>query len=204
MAKKTKDGLWIDSAGNEIPAKYVPKHEKRRDAVVEKIFKKAQKLEAAMKKQKAEITEEIKKYIATITSENKIKKDWKGNLSLTGFSGTIQVELDIKDVVQYDERLNMAKGLIDEYLQRKCAANGNDELKTIVHQTFNIDKKGVVNQYMLKRLCKINIKDKTWQQAIKLIKESEQVTNTKEYTVFRYRETSRDKWQTINLNFSSI
>lgn len=204
MAIKTKKGSWIDSAGNEIPAKYVPAHEKRRDLVVEKVFKKAKDLEDKMKKVKEQINEELKNYVKLLTSENKVSENWKGNMQLSDFSGTIQVDLDIKDVVEFDERLNIAKGLIDEYLSEKCDASGNEELKMIVQQAFNIDKKGLVNHYMLKRLCKLKIKHKTWIKAVELIKESEKVTNTREYVVFRHRATPRDKWNTINLNFSSI
>jgi hypothetical protein len=201
MAKKDKK-VWTDSRGNEIPAKYVPEHEKKRDLFVEKIMEKVEKLENTMRVLKGEIQHQIQLYIEELAADNKVSDNWKGNLMLTNFSGTQQIEVDIHDLIRYDERLVVAKQLIDNYLMEKCA--GQDELRLIVSQAFNIDKKGNVNQYMLKRLCKLDIKNPEWQKAITLIKEAECVNTSKQYIMFKQRENPKAAWDTLNLNFSSI
>lgn len=204
MAIKNGDNYWIDSAGNPIPPKYIKPADKKRDALVERLFSGATKLHNSMKAFKEDVEEKIAEHIEHLTKNTSLSPTWKGNLTLTGFSGTMQVEVDVKDYIVFDERLNVAKGLIDQYLIRKCNEANSQALRSIIHEAFNMDKKGLINRYMLRRLMRTNIKDKDWVQAMELIRESEQAVSSKQYVMFRYRATPRDEWQSLSLNFSAL
>jgi hypothetical protein len=199
----TKNGNWVDPRGREVPVRYVPALEKKRDALVEKLFKQARKIEDQMLVFKALLWEEIEKYVQSLTEENGVSEGWKGNLTLTSFSGNLQVEVDVKDLITFDERLNIAKTLIDECIKR-WAGESNQRMKALVEEAFNVDKKGKVNSYLILRLTKLDMHDEQWDKAIQLIRESIKPTSTRKYVVFKYRESPDVDWQTMNLNFSSI
>lgn len=204
MALKDSSNNWIDSGGNPIPPKYIKPLDKKRDVLVERLFAGAKKLQSSMKIFKGLVEELIAKHIEEIAKDTSLPPQWKGNLTLTGFSGTIQVEVDVKDYIVFDERLNVAKGLIDQYLLRKCDEANSQALRSIIHEAFNMDKKGRINRYMLRRLMRANIKDNDWLQAMDLIKESEQAVSSKQYVMFRYRDNPKGDWQSLSLNFASL
>lgn len=161
-------------------------------------------MNGSMKKFKSHVEEAIAAHIEDLTKQTSLSPHWKGNLTLTGFSGSLQVEVDVKDYIVFDERLNIAKGLIDQYLMRKCDEANSQALRSIIHEAFNMDKKGLINRYMLRRLMRTNIKDQDWVKAMELIRESEQAVSSKQYVMFRFRDDPKAEWQTLSLNFASL
>ena len=204
MAVKDNQGFWIDAGGNAIPPKYIKPFDKKRDKLVERIFSGAQKMHNNLSTFKKSIEEMVQEHIEELLSSTSLPPKWKGNLTLTGFSGTIQVEIDVKDYITFDERLNIAKGLIDQYLLRKCDESNSQALRSIIHEAFNMDKKGNINRYMLRRIMRANIKDADWIQAMELIRESEQAVSSKQYIMFRFRDDPKKDWETLSLNFASL
>jgi len=204
VAIKNDQGFWVDAGGNSIPPKYIKPFDKKRDKLVERIFSGAQKMHNSLSTFKKSIEDMVQKHIEELLISTSLPPKWKGNLTLTGFSGTIQVEIDVKDYITFDERLNIAKGLIDQYLLRKCDEANSQALKAIIHEAFNMDKKGNINRYMLHRIMRANIKDADWVQAMELIKESEQAVSSKQYIMFRFRDDPTKDWETLSLNFASL
>jgi len=204
MARKNDDGYWIDAGGNAIPPKYIKDIDKRRDALVTKLYAGALKLNGSMVSFRAQLDDMVTAYIAELAKNVDIPATWKGNLTLTGFSVTLQVEIDVKDYITFDERLNIAKSLIDKYLIKKCDEAGCDALRSVIHEAFNMDKKGKINRYMLRRLMRTNIKDQDWVTAMEMIRDAEQAVSSKQYVMFRYRANTQADWQTLSLNFASL
>jgi hypothetical protein len=204
MAEKNSDGYWIDAGGNAIPPKYIKEIDKNRDALVTKIFLRAKKHNRDLVAFRTQLDELLSAYLKELAANVNIPENWKGNITLTGFSGTLQVEIDIKDYIVFDERLNIAKSLIDKYLIKKCDESGSDALRSIIHEAFNMDKKGKINRYMLRRLMRTNIKDPDWMQAMEMIRDAEQAVSSKQYIMFRYRASPQAEWQTLSLNFASL
>lgn len=48
MAKKDKQGNWVDSRGKLVPEEYVPQDDKVRDALVSELHKEALKIEESI------------------------------------------------------------------------------------------------------------------------------------------------------------
>lgn len=204
MAIKTESGEWLDSRGRAVAPAYIPKIDKERDKLVERVFRKAEKLEQDMRKFKDELFEMVEQYLDFLEQESGGKSsDWKGNLTLTGFSGDKQVEVSINEIIDFDERLSIAKSKIDECL-KKWSENSNGNIRAIVHEAFNVDKKGRVNTHMILRLTRLNIRDALWKEAMQLIRESINVRGSRRYVNIRRRKDAQAKWETVNLNFSSI
>jgi len=60
----------------------------------------------------------------------------------------------------------------------------------------------LIKKGLLIKLLKVNINDKEWIAAQKLIKDSMQISETKRYKNFKIKE-SGEKWESVNLNFNT-
>ena len=157
-----------------------------------------------MRTVKEKILNEVMQYITELQQVNGIKKqETKGNYTLSDYANLNQVEVSINNVVEFDERLNLAKSLIDKCLI-KWTKRGNQNVRAIVNDAFDVDKKGNVNKMRIFSLMSLKINDKDWKKAMELIRSSMQVTSTKQYLNIRTRENVIDKWNFVNLNFSSL
>jgi len=203
MARTDANGDWIDPRGRSVPKTYIKPIDRARDAVVEKIVKDMLLLEQRMIQLKAESLERLRKYIAKVEAENNAPREGKGNITLTNFSGDKQVEYSLNDILEFDERLQVAKSIIDECLTR-WSADANPKLRVVVDQAFQVDKKGRIDTRAILKLKDLNIRDKQWKQAMELISQALRVVGTRKYLVARVRKTPHDKFKTVNLNFSSI
>jgi hypothetical protein len=224
MAIKDTQGNWLDTRGTPVPPKYIDPIDKKRDDVVTKVVAEALKLEKTMKKSKTAVLKLVNSYLDLLGKEAG-KDDWKGNLTLRDFSGVSALEISISDLIRFDERLQMAKTIIDE-LVLVWGKSSRPELVTIIQQAFNVDKSGRINQAMVLRLLKLKINDPKWEEAIHLIRESIQVVDSRKTMTIKLRTptqtagastptpigkkgsqkelASDGDWQTLNLNFSSI
>jgi len=206
MAKKDDKGNWINPRGVAVPNKYVPVVEKKRDKAVEDIHTAVDKVEQMMLKTKEAVLTLIESYLLWLEKETNTKREGKGNLTLTNFSGDKLVEIVINDMIDFDERLGLAKTKIDECFT-EWSEGSRDEITAIVRQAFNLDKKGNVNRQMIVRLLSLEIKDRRWREAMDLIRHSMQVRGTRQYINLRRKvktELGSEQWEKVNLNFSAM
>ena len=203
MANKNEQGDWIDPKGRSVPQKYVKPLDRKRDMVVELAVREALRLEAQMEKVKSKILGRITNYIHTMETELGAPRTGKGNIVLTGFSGDKQVEFKINDVITLDEKMLAAKAIIDECLT-KWSEGAHKNLRIVVDQAFQVDKRGKVDTRAILGLRALNINDKKWKHAMDLIADSITIIGTRQYLQIRVRESASDKFRAINLNFSSI
>lgn len=205
MAKKDKDGNWIDARGKAVPTEYVPELDQLRDAMVERVMKKALKLEELLLQAKLDIIAEVDAYLDARAKEGKVKEAWKGNITLDSFDGALRIERSMDDQIGFSEQLQMVKTIIDEWIAHRL--QGVDEsLAKVIGQAFNVDKKGRVNTAMIMRLLNLDIEDAKWKKAMKLLRESIQVTATRQYLRFseKIETETGETWRQVCLNFSSL
>ncbi len=194
--------IWINSKGETVPSQYVSKEDKKKNQIVTSVMKEARNIRTKMERFKEEIFKKIQIYMELLSPEH-FEDNWKGNLTLTNFYGTEQILVNVKDFIEFDEKLIVAKQIIDECI-KEWSGNSNDKIKILVQSSFNTDKKGTVNNYLIIRLTKLKIKDKKWVEAMELIKESMQVKTTKKYINFKQRISPTDKWESVSLDFANI
>ena len=203
MARKNKSGEWLDSRGKAHPENMIQQIDKRRDQTVEQIVKWALALQERMRKEKVRYYAKIDKHIAYIEKKLGEELAGKGNIRLTNFSGDMQVEVRIKDVQEFDERLHVAKKIIDGCL-KKWSKGANQNLVVAINEAFDVDKAGNINKNKILSLRRWKVSDPDWKRAMEIISDSLNTTSTKQYLVIRKREAGEGKWKTINLNFSTI
>lgn len=205
MAKKDKDGNWIDNKGRPVPEEYIKPLDKMRDAMVESIHKRARKLESDILAAKLMFIAEVDAYLEAKAKDSKVREGWKGNITLDSFDGSKRIERSIDDVIGFSEQLQMVKTLVDEWISERL--KGVDEsLGKVIAQAFSVDKKGRINTAMILKLLNLDIEDPKWKKAMKLLKESIQVTATRQYLSIseKFTSDSGEEWRQVCLNFAAI
>lgn len=203
MAVKDSENRWMDPKGNAIPMKYVDIIDKMTDRMVMKVFKQALKASEELKKLHSMAlagSEELmnatsKKYNVTIRTA-------KGNKRFTDFSNTIRLDITIGDFIDFDERLNTAKALIDKCIE-KWSEDADDKIKLLINNAFKVDKKGNLDKHAIMGLRNLAIKDTEWKKAMELITDSIRVIDRKAYLKFSSKDDNGN-WHGIPLDISRV
>ena len=116
------------------------------------------------------------------------------------FDGKFKVIRAVADRIEFDERLQTAKALIDECL-REWTKDSGAELRAIIDDAFQVDKKGRINSKRILSLRKLKIDNETWQRAMEAIGDAVTVTGSCTYFRF-YERDERGQYQQVQLDFS--
>lgn len=103
----------------------------------------------------------------------------------------------------FDERLQVAKKLIDECLTT-WSESGPTELRTIVNDTFAVNQEGKINTRRVLDLRRRKIDNEKWQKAMKAISESLMVAGSKSYMRIYKRIEQTKAWQVISLDLAAL
>jgi len=204
MAIQNGQGFWLDPSGHPVPEKYVDVDDRKKDRLVERLHKKAERLQQKITEFKAEAAERVDRYLRE-TAGKYDEEDWKGNATLTNFSNTKKVEIKVNNLITFDEKLQLAKQKLDKFFQ-DVTKDARDELKALVHDAFAVDQKGNLNKRQILRLRKYNIKHPQWKEAMGLIDAAITIEATKQYMNF-YRKPKDDQkksYTVLSLNFSAL
>ena len=203
-ADQVPPGYMKNGAGHLVPVEMVSELDMLRDALVQELISDAQGMAAQLAAFKRNTFTGIHAFAAA--SAAKYGTTWggkKGNITLTSFDGRYQVRLASSDNVAFDERLQVAKALIDECLN-EWTETSRPEIKVIVQQAFNTDKEGQVNVGRILALQRLDIKDERWQRAMAAIRDGVTVTGSKMYVRFYKRVDGTDEYQAISLDIAAI
>ena len=204
MATKDDHGYWIDGSGAHIPPKYIDPVDKKRDVLVEKQIRQALLLQERLRKLKENVLADIGNYLdwlADLHGEESLSPG--GNYMLTGFSGNKRLQIKINKVLEFDERLQLAKKKIDECLER-WSQDANDNLKVVVFDAFKVDRKGNVDTKRILGLRKLKIKDAAWNKAMDLITDAVTVTGQRSYLMFQLKADQDAEWETLRLDLAGV
>jgi hypothetical protein len=175
------DGYMIDTQGRLIPESQIKKIDLERDKLVKDIVAEA-KIEAeALAKFKDKTMRKIEVFVARSAKEFKVKMGGKkGNITLLSYDGAYKIIRSVNEFLTFDERLQVAKALIDECIQ-EWSDGSRDEIKVLINDAFAVNKQGKIDRNRILGLRRLNIKHPKWRKAMDAITESITVTNTKEY-----------------------
>lgn len=190
-----------DARGNKVPTRYVRAEDKKRDRLVKKHFAQALKLNAALQQFKAGLMTDTESFVADMKEEHNILRGGKkGNLTLTSFDGSLRFEIAQHDSIAFNEKLQFAQDLISQWIRGK--ANGVDaDLQKLIDDAFYAVR-GTIRTSRILGLLRLDIKDDNWLSAMKLIRESIQVSSSKEYIRF-YRKQPDGSFEYLPLDISN-
>jgi len=192
-----------DSLGRLVPVETVKEIDKLRDQTVRRIVAAAQVLAESVKGFKAAADADIKAF-TSISAEafSTTLGGVKGNITLRSYDGQYKVCKDIGEFLTYDERLQVAKALVDECIS--AWSDGSDaKIRALVMDAFQVNQAGRVNLKRILGLRQLNIDDPTWKRAMDAIGESIQVAGSKAY-IRIYERQEDDSYKLINLDLASL
>ncbi len=199
-SKPVKERTLTDAQGREIPVKVLHTEIVEKDAAVKKAMDCALKLQERILTDKQKLICIVEKYLNDAARRNGL--EWKGNALLISFDEKYRIEMRFREKIQFGIELQLAKQKIDECI-KAWSADSSDNLKAIINEAFQVDKRGQLARYRIFALRRYKIKDPVWKEAMELIDKAILVTSTKQYISFAVRDEAGN-YNRIVLNFSAL
>lgn len=196
------DGYMENAKASLIPIAKVKPVDKLRDEQVKLMMKHAKELRQDMQRKKRLLFGAFTDFVALSAQEYGVAIGGKkGNTTLLSYDGKYKIQLAISENIVFDERLQVAKQLIDECLT-DWTQDSNDNIKALINQAFQVDKQGNISTGRVLALRSLDINDAKWDRAMDAISDAIQVTDTKEYMRF-YERDNQGAYHQISLDFSN-
>lgn len=201
--KRVPDGYMLNAVGHLVPIESIEEVDLARDEFVKATVEKAKRMSETIRAFKREISGDMQAFIEMSAEQYGADVGGeRGNVRLTSYDGRFQVLRAVNDRLDFDERLQAAKVLVDECL-REWSRTAGPELRTIVESAFQVDKKGKINTKRILGLRKLKIEHPTWKKAMEAI--SDAVTVVGSSTYYRvYERDEQGKYQQVALDFSGV
>lgn len=203
MTARIPDGYRQNANGDLVLIENIKPIDLLRDELVADLAEHAKQVSQELAVDKASWMERINAFVAESASRFKIKLGGtKGNLSLLSFDGRYKVVVAQQDTITFDERLQVAKGLIDKCIL-KWSDGASAEILALVKDAFQVDKSGNVSLRRILGLRQLDINDPTWKRAMDAVSESMQVSGSKAYLRF-YERNESGEYLPISLDAASV
>lgn len=198
MATK-KENLWTDINGDQVPAKYVSKFDKARDAVSRRILK---RFNAGRKVLEQIVRESIEDLDGLMQLKESVGA--KGNFQTSSFDGLIQVSIDQQYNIQLDARVARARELMLEYVNSELSRLDKDTtfLRKLVEDSFRANAKGYLPISSILKLTRYEVKDARWNEARGILQDAMKPVPGKRYLNCRVRDTPQQDFKTIRLDLA--
>lgn len=198
-------GYMRNSRGGLDPVDLVKDIDKCRDDMVREIVAKSLEMSSLLAKAKAEFFETVEAFVSLSAEKYGVKYGGrKGNMSFTSYDGEYKILVAVNENIVFDERLQIAKDLIDECIS-DWAKDSRSEIKALVNDAFYVGKNGSLNKNRILGLRRLDIKDDRWQKAMQAIGDSVQVAGSKQYIrIYRRNPSDNNKYDLVNLDISTL
>lgn len=189
----------INAMGHYVPESKIAALDLLRDDVVVKLIEEAKAEQERVTAFKIHAFAEVAELVNVAAEQYDAKMGGsEGNLTLVSFCGKYKVQRQISKQMMFDERLQVAKSLIDECIH-EWSKDSNDNIKALVEHAFDTDQEGKLNISRIFGLLKLKITDKGWVSAMEAIKDSIQFSGSKTYLRF-YQKDVDGNWKGINID----
>ena len=199
------EGYMKNSRGGLDPIATVKDIDKLRDQMVKEIVSKSLEESEKLTEIKKEFFKSIQAFVELSAEKYGLKYGGKkGNMTFMSYDGEYKVLVAVNENIVFDERLQIAKDLIDQCIQ-DWSNGSRDEIKALVQDAFYVGKSGNINKNRILGLRRLDIKDERWQQAMAAISDSIQVSDSKQYIrIYRRNPADAEKYDLVNLDISSL
>lgn len=204
MNNPIPNGYMENAQGHLVPVDAVNDLDILRNDLVIAAVSMAQELRQDLTHYKESVTDDITAFIELAAEKyDTTFGGKKGNLTLTSYDGRYRLQIAISDTITFDERLQIAKQLIDECIH-KWTENSSVNIKALIEHAFQTDKQGNINTGRVLGLMKLKINEQTWTKAMEALKDSISVASSKSYMRLYQRVGNEDKYEQISLDVSSL
>lgn len=167
------------------------------DEMVRRLAAKAAEINAVLSGFRDEIFADVTAYRELLAEKYSVKRrGTKGNMTLSTVDTSIRLQIAVSETMTFGPELEVAKELIDDCIRRWSAGSSNN-IRALVDQAFQVDKKGKLNTDRILGLRRLKMDDETgdWEKAMNIIGDSVRVMASREYARFYMvdRETGAKK-----------
>ncbi len=204
MEQTVPEGYMRNAVGHLVPIESIREIDLARDEFVRGAIARVKEYSDQLEKFKQQLADDIQAFVDLSAEKYGVKNGAvSGRLPpLKTFDGKYSIVREIADVIDFDERLQIAKSLVDECLD-EWGQTADSKVKTMLADAFQVNKKGRVNVQKVLGLRKFKFDDPRWKQAMEAIADSLTVAGTRAYYRMHERNDS-GKYQQINLDFSRV
>lgn len=197
-------GYWQDANGSLVPVSKIKDIDKLRHKCVTDLAEAAKKASGQLVAFKLSAMQAVQEFVDTSLAQYDVAHGGKkGNITLVSFDGRYKIVRAMQDSIVFDERLQAAKALIDECV-KTWSKGSNDNIKVLVNDAFQVDKKGTVNTGRILNLRTLKIDDEKWQRAMQAIGDSMKVASTKPYIRFYELDERAGDYVAIPLDVAAL
>ncbi|MCY1208169.1 hypothetical protein D9M69_487100 [compost metagenome] len=198
------EGFRKNAQGHLIPEILIKPIDQERDRLVQHLVDRASELSSELAEFKAVAFGDIEAFIELSAEQYGAKVGGKkGNVTLFSFDGRYKIVRAVNESIAFDERLQAARGLIDECL-RDWTEGARPEVVTLVNDAFRTDTKGEIRTARVLALRRLQIGDERWQRAMQAIGEACQVVGSKSYIRVYERVGDTDQYKPISLDIAAV
>lgn len=202
--KQIPENYMQDAKGALWPKETVREIDLLRDALVREIVGKAKTQSGQLAQFKAGVFGDIEAFVQLSGEKYGVKMGGvKGNVSLLTFDGRYKVQRSIAEYLAFDERLQIAKELVNECIHL-WSEGSRAEIRALINGAFQVDKEGRVNTARILSLRRLAIEDEKWNRAMQAISESIQVAGSKTYFRVYERIGDTEQYQPISLDIAAV
>lgn len=199
---KVPEGYRQNASGDLVLITNIKEIDLVRDALVISIAQRAQEKSGELSTFKASVMDEIRDFVQTSADRFRTKMGGqKGNVTLFSFDGRFKVQMANQDYLAFDERLQVAKSLVDKCI-RKWSEGSRPEIIALVNDAFQVDTAGNISIRRVLGLRQMDINDPDWKKAMDAISESIKVVGSKCYIRVYERDTNGE-YKPIALDVAS-
>lgn len=197
------EGFMQNPFGHLVPVELVKEIDKTRDALVREIVDNAKQVAALMAAFKVQAMGDIAAFVALSAERFDTNiGGQKGNITLRSFDGRLKVQIAIAETLVFDERLQIAKKLIDDFVNT-WAEGTNDKARALLNFAFQVNKEGRVDTKRILSLRILNFDDPIWRKAMEAIAESLTVSGSKAY-IRIYQRGADGQYNQVNLDLAAL
>lgn len=200
----TPTGYRANSFGHLVPEESIKELDLLRDDTVTRIITGALAEQERMRDFKRTALSDIAAFLEIAAEQYNTKLGGKkGNLSLVSYDGKYKVMLAVSDSLNFDERLHIAKQLIDECIH-EWVSDSSANVRALIEHAFQTDKQGNINTARVFGLMRLKMDGEKWAQAMNALKDSIQITSTSQYLRLYERIGNTDQYQQIAMDIAGL
>lgn len=203
MQQDIPDGYMMNGVGHLVPIESIKEIDLARDEFVKGVVARASNISTILNTFKSQVAGDMQAFLELSAEKYGVDLGGaRGNLSLTSFDGRFKILRAVSERLDFDERLQAAKELVDSCL-REWSRDAGPELRTLVESAFQVDKKGRINAKRILSLRTLQIEHPTWKRAMDAIGDA--VTVVGSCTYYRlYERDDEGNYHQIGLDFSGV
>lgn len=193
-----------NAQGHLVPVSKIKVLDMLRDQLVCETAAKFAAARESLRQLKHDVLGEVAAFVEMSANQYDTKLGGKkGNITLLSYDAKFKIQVQISEFITFDERLQVAKSLIDECIHA-WSDGANENILALVNDAFQVDKEGKVSTARILGLRRLNIDDIKWLQAMQAIADSMTSVGSKTYIRCYERKTQEDAWKVMSLDFAAL